>query len=123
MIMNKTSDEERANRKKKRTEYRERVFQLLGGRCKRCGEDDPRVLQVDHLTGAPETIRGYGRAGSGLYFQIATGKKPLTDFQLLCANCNWIKRHELNEHTAAHKQRGDDGNNGAPSQGTPEEHT
>lgn len=118
-----TTKKRRDYEKRRRQAFKRKAFALLGNECKHCGEKDHRVLQVDHIDGAPEKLREYGRAGSSLYFQIATGKKPLHWFQLLCANCNWRKRHEKSEHTAAHKQRSPYDDSGTPSKGAPEEHT
>jgi hypothetical protein len=72
------------------------ALRLLGGVCVRCRFSDPRALQVDH------------KAGGGTKEQREIGvygvlKRVITDpdrdsrYQLLCANCNWIKRHERNE--------------------------
>lgn len=71
------------------------VFKKLGGRCQRCGIDDIRVLQVDHVNGSGIQDRKKGN-GYSYYRRIRddiSGK-----YQLLCANCNWIKRWENSEH-------------------------
>lgn len=79
------------------------VFALLGNVCVRCGFSDHRALQVDHIYRAKEKHGDHQRAGKSLYAAILRGDKPLSEFQLLCANCNWIKRHENNEHNAIGK--------------------
>lgn len=72
------------------------VLERLGNRCVRCGLDDQRVLQVDHINGGGRKEKRELR-GSWDYFN---GLTKLTDeelfakYQLLCANCNWIKRLE-----------------------------
>lgn len=81
--------------------YRERVrrgaFALYGSRCVRCGFDDERALQIDHIDGAPEPRGHKLRGGEGLYRALLSGEKSVDAHQLLCANCNWIKAHEREE--------------------------
>lgn len=69
------------------------VFSLYGSRCCQCGFCDVRALQLDHIKGHPDRQRGsYGRGSTGLYVRILKGKIPASSFQLMCANCNSIKR-------------------------------
>ena len=80
---------------------RDKILELLGNKCIRCGMTDKRCLQIDHINGhgAEEQRRiGYGMKYLRHIFEsIQSGKK---EYQLLCANCNWIKRHERKEeHT------------------------
>ena len=70
------------------------MFEYLGSPiCKRCGFTDIRALQIDHVYGG-----GHKKThnASMLLKQI---KENPNDFQILCANCNWIKRVENNECT------------------------
>jgi hypothetical protein len=60
-------------------------------------KNDPRALQLDHINRARE-INRWHRSGTGLYRKILSGEKCFLEFQLLCANCNWIKRIENNEN-------------------------
>lgn len=66
------------------------VFEKLGRACRRCGFDDVRALQIDH-------VYGDGRADNESHRGIRFYLKILADktgaHQILCANCNWIKRH------------------------------
>lgn len=72
---------------------RQRLLQLLGGKCVHCGFSDPRALQVDHLNGGgTKEIRTIG--AWGVYRRALKHPK---EYQLLCANCNWIKRSEKKE--------------------------
>ena len=82
----------RRNREKWR-ELKNKIFDKYGGKCVKCGIDDFRVLQIDHVNGG----------GRQEFKQYTTGyyqyyKRVLSDdtgkYQLLCANCNWIKRWE-----------------------------
>ena len=85
---------------------RNRRLQLIrkyGGKCVRCGFVDWRALQFDHIVGVG--VREYRRGTSKYYRSILEDKSG--KFQLLCANCNWIKRYENNEHGANTLRGGD----------------
>ena len=83
----------RLGQKNHSQEWREKVLQHLGGKCKHCGFSDSRALQVDHVRGGG--AKAYGQGKIRYYKQILNDK--LETFQLLCANCNWIKKAENNE--------------------------
>jgi hypothetical protein len=77
---------------------RDKTIVFMGGKCVRCGFSDHRALQIDHING------GGSRARRTLKLKTpALRKQILNDsvwhkkYQLLCANCNWIKRWENNE--------------------------
>lgn len=79
---------------------RRKLIEAMGGKCVRCGFSDHRALQIDHVLGdgyseCVLTKSGYrGRSYSfGDILADKTGR-----YQLLCANCNWIKRYENGEH-------------------------
>jgi len=64
----------------------------LGGKCVRCGFDhDYRALQIDHIAGGGSRRR---LKHDPIKDILAGNTKK---YQLLCANCNWIKRYEMNE--------------------------
>lgn len=73
------------------------VHTLLGGICVECGFSDSRALQIDHVNGGGVREKK-GRHGS-VYYQdvLASIAKGEIKYQLLCANCNWIKRFNKNE--------------------------
>ena len=77
---------------------RRRIVELLGGKCCQCGFSDYRALQIDHING-----KGYNERKSmgqrEMYKKILDELESgvFSNYQLLCANCNWIKRHENNE--------------------------
>jgi hypothetical protein len=79
-------------RLERRIKAKETVFFMLGDKCAHCGNADKRVLQLDHK---------HGRHGEpridNLWEALLYGVEPFDKYQLLCANCNWIKRHENNE--------------------------
>jgi len=74
----------------------------LGGKCAKCGFDDYRALQIDHINGDGYKERKSKGVGQKYIGNCNTVKKvckgELKNYQLLCANCNWIKRYENNEH-------------------------
>lgn len=72
-------------------EARAKVFELLGNVCKRCAFTDQRALQVDHVNGNGASER---KLLKGAYSRLKRVMEYPEDYQLLCANCNWIKRHE-----------------------------
>jgi len=90
----------RLNSIKWRDESREWLFEQLGGaKCVNCGYNtDKRALQFDHISGNGNKFRKTRRSYHSMmvYFK----KNPnLTKqlLQVLCANCNVIKKFENNE--------------------------
>src|SRR5216684_1363235 len=69
---------------------RSKLVAALGGQCVKCGFADGRALQVDHKHGGGAKER---KALSRWGYEKAIWKN-LKRYQLLCANCNWIKRYE-----------------------------
>jgi len=66
----------------------------LGGSCAQCGFTDIRALQIDHKNGDGSAQR---REIGGLHRMYRDILKNPVPYQLLCANCNWIKRYENGE--------------------------
>ena len=70
------------------------VINMLGGKCSNCGNDDVRVLQIDHKHNDGKELKRGGRI-RGLdakhYRAIIRGDDPLDRYQLLCANCHSLK--------------------------------
>lgn len=75
------------------------VVEYLGGCCVRCGFSDIRALQIDHVNGGGTREKRNG----GTYqmyrrlYRMVLNNEVIRDYQVLCANCNWIKRHENHE--------------------------
>lgn len=87
---------------KKRYEgrIRKELFSLLGDKCAKCGFDDVRALQIDHVNGDGYKDKGKCRGTSSHKRRILDAiKRGENRYQILCANCNWIKRVENGEHT------------------------
>ena len=76
---------------------RERMFVLLGGKCCSCGFSDRRALQIDHVNGGGIKERANINTKDFHRHVIKEVKKGSKEYQLLCANCNWIKRHKKQE--------------------------
>lgn len=94
-------DKSLAWQKEHHKKHRLAVLELLGGAfCKSCGFTDWRALQVDHVNGGGgEERRRHGGKSASI-----TRKKQLEliyanpqKYQVLCANCNWIKKYEKGE--------------------------
>lgn len=84
---------------KTREDYRIKIIRLLGNRCNKCGYDsDIRALQVDHINGGGRDDRK--EHGGSMYLRILERLESgiVGEYQILCANCNWIKRMENREH-------------------------
>jgi len=79
---------------------RKEVLSFLGNKCVTCGIEDFRVLQIDHINGnGYKENKQFGKGGWGTvkYYRhilVVEGE----GYQLLCANCNWIKRYEQGEY-------------------------
>jgi hypothetical protein len=83
------------NSAKRRAKQRQAIFDLLGRKCVRCGFDDVRALQVDHINGGGTKERTSLASPHSVYKKVlACGGEG---YQILCANCNQIKRYEQNE--------------------------
>lgn len=82
-----------------RLEYRRtRRLELLarwGAVCVRCGFDDVRALHIDHVNGGG---RKESRSMSATAYRRHLLAAPKDNYQVLCANCNSIKRIENGEH-------------------------
>lgn len=77
---------------RRRLTRRLRIIEHLGGVCGRCGIDDWRVLQVDHVLGGGRQERLSSTSGDRYYDEIM--ESPPGKYQLLCANCHQIKHYE-----------------------------
>lgn len=80
-------------------ELRKKVIEFFGGKCMNpnClvpgGCTDRRCLQIDHI----KAVGKNRLVGTDLYLDILGDPNSKERYQLLCANCNWIKRTEKNE--------------------------
>ena len=73
-----------------------KIFEILGGyQCVRCGFTDSRALQIDHIFGNGKEM-SLNKSGV-IDFYIDNPDIAYEELQILCANCNWIKRAENGE--------------------------
>lgn len=73
---------------------REGILELLGNKCSSCGFSDTRALQIDHINGGGYATRLH-TCTAKRYRKILEGGGD--GYQLLCANCNQIKKYEKRE--------------------------
>lgn len=83
-------------RVKARTVFlRKSVLEKYGNCCSRCGFSDVRALHIDHVNGDGAQER---RGNPGRSRRVSFLRRVLEDttgaYQILCANCNYIKAHE-----------------------------
>jgi AraC-like DNA-binding protein len=79
----------------RRAAQRQQFFTLLGDICARCGFSDQRALQIDHINGGGSAELRRWVTPYAYYKDIL--RRVLAGeggFQILCANCNAIKRME-----------------------------
>lgn len=77
---------------KTRIKIRKRLIQKLGGKCSRCGIEDWRILQINHINGGG--YKEYSSKGcKKIYKEILNGERE-GEFNLLCANCNILYEYE-----------------------------
>jgi hypothetical protein len=88
----------------KRVDARQMIIIELGGVCIKCGFNDWRALQVDHVNGGGVAERK--ALGNWQYYGrlLSFIKESPNKYQLLCANCNWIKRWENQENNKFAKE-------------------
>ena len=105
--LGKIRKQAREGARRRRKIIRLEIFSLLGNKCSNpnCavigGMKDIRTLQIDHVhgggSGNDRKMRNRRRP-STFYLKILKEiKADSKDYQLLCANCNWIKKYENNE--------------------------
>lgn len=79
---------------------RDAIFKKYGDKCVKCGFSDRRALQIDHIAGGGTYERRVlFKNGCNSYWAHIL-KDVSGKYQLLCANCNSIKRHENKEFPA-----------------------
>lgn len=84
--------------------WRKEIISLLGSRCVRCGFNDIRALEIDHIYGGGTKHRHIIGSGYRYYEEILKDiKDGLRKYQLLCSNCNRIKMIENNERNVRRK--------------------
>jgi hypothetical protein len=78
-----------ARRRRASERERSRVFSAYGARCVCCGETERAFLQVDHVRNNGAQERRANPNTTNARLAIRSGFS--SDYQVLCANCNWAK--------------------------------
>jgi hypothetical protein len=86
----------RAKVQRKEARRRTRCLEIFGKKCAICGFADERALQFDHI----KPVGGKRKRGRETYRRILSGVDPVTDYQLLCANCHAIKTRTHKDYAA-----------------------
>jgi len=92
--------ERTAARFKERLQIRVDIFNLFGGKCAWCPENDYDVLVIDHINddGAADRKENKIRGGFKIVERLIKRGVSETDlkqkYQCLCANCNSIKQYK-----------------------------
>lgn len=66
-------------------------------KCNKCGFNDIRALQIDHIHGGGSKHITSFTSRHIYMVGILNDSDAKSKFQILCANCNWIKRVENKE--------------------------
>jgi hypothetical protein len=77
-------------------------IRMYGGKCICCGEDDIRFLSLDHVNNDGNRHREELAAHQIIAKAISTGK-PISEYQILCYNCNFGK--STNGGVCPHKDK------------------
>jgi hypothetical protein len=85
------------SRRKARNKKRQFILDFFGGKCVKCGFSDPRALQMDHKNGRKGEKR-LGNIDKRYRFVRDFPKEARKIYQMLCANCNFIKMEENGEY-------------------------
>lgn len=81
-----------------RDRTRLKLIELLGPKCVRCGFTDARVLHIDYIGGGGAREMKSRGGNIQLYsFYLHHPEDAKERLQVLCGNCNWIKRHQRGE--------------------------
>lgn len=68
---------------------REKLFEVYGSKCACCGESHKDFLTLDHIKPIGKSIN---RKAIMVYY-LAIKEKDLSKYQILCFNCNCLKRN------------------------------
>ena len=96
-LYNKTHRKEinRKSRLRNRATRKE-LLEFLGGKCVKCGFDDWRGLQIDHINGGGhQDIKSFKNTAAYWKAIRESFIRNEGKYQVLCANCNQIKRYEI----------------------------
>jgi hypothetical protein len=86
-------------------EIKSKCFTMLGNKCCKCGFSDIRALQINHINGNGRKHRNSVNSVTFYRSIIKSLNENKHEFQILCANCNWIKRVEIPEEHKQHPKK------------------
>jgi hypothetical protein len=91
--------------KRRNARYRQVVIEHYSPKlcCVKCGFDDIRALSIDHKNSDGASHRKELN-GKNFYKWLIENQFP-SNFQVLCMNCQFIKRHEENEYRTHDKEK------------------
>jgi len=78
-------------------EKRNKILEFAGKKCIKCGFNDERALSIDHIDGRGFTRISWNKELNKI-LQSIEDKTFNLKFQILCFNCNQIKKVENNEN-------------------------
>jgi len=81
--------------KPSRLRHRVAILEMFGNKCAHCGYTDWRALEIDHIHGGGTKHRKTFSSPTMYYKHILSVAGE--GFQLLCSNCNTIKKYENKE--------------------------
>lgn len=77
---------------------RQRLFDIVGRACVKCGNDDIRILQFDHINGGGNKEQKHHKSNLLMYiYYYKHPEEAKQKIQVMCPNCNALKRVELKE--------------------------
>lgn len=65
--------------------------------CIKCGFSDIRALSIDHISGGGSSHRRLYSKTGGQFYRFLKNEGYPKGYQVLCMNCQFIKRHEKEE--------------------------
>ena len=98
-LRSKNPEHYREQSRQAKYRLKEKVFNLYGRKCVICGFEDIRALTLDHVNNnGAEERKIIGERG---VYRRALNEKYKSEYQILCMNCQFIKRVEAkrqNQH-------------------------
>ena len=89
-------DKYNAQSRKAKIKEKLKIFLMYGNKCKICGFSDMRALSLDHIkNNGNEERRELGERG---VYRRAKSQHMPNEYQILCMNCQFIKRAIHDEH-------------------------
>ncbi len=83
---------------KPKTDPRKELLSKLGEKCIKCGEQDTKILQIDHILGQGYIEKEFFKNRQKMFEQYLKEFKLESEYlQVLCFNCNVKKRHRYRE--------------------------